>query len=337
MAIFHLSAKPVQRSHGRSSTAAAAYRSGESISDQRTGEVHDYTRKQGVEHSEIITPGNEIIAREKLWNAAEAAEKRKDGTPAREYEIALPNELTAEQRKELAQKFAIHLAKRYGCAVDLSIHAPGKEGDHRNHHAHILCTTRRFEGGKLGAKCDVELSDKDRAKKGLPGRKAELDTTRATWAWLTNQALARAGLAAIHVSHKSLEARGIDREPTTHLGPTATAMERRGVRTDRGDLNRGQAESQANRGELAALERQESGMSAARSRAHDWKLDQARTAADAQRQATLELERQRQQEDQERARQQQEREKKREAERKAREEQRQKEPRKRGRDQGVSR
>lgn len=325
MAIFHLSAKPVQRSQGRSSTAASAYRAGESISDQRTGEIHDYTRKQGVEHSEIITPGNESIDREKLWNAAEKAEKRKDGTPAREYEIALPDELTAEQRKELARKFAVYLAERHGCAVDLNIHAPGKEGNHRNHHAHILCTTRRFEGGKLGAKCDVELSDKDRAKKGLSGRKAELDTTRATWAWLTNQALARAGLASIHVSHKSLEARGIDREPTTHLGPTATAMERRGVRTDRGDLNRGQGASQAKRGELASLERQESGMSAARSRAHEWKQEQARTAADAQRRAALELERQRQRQQEEQKREIQ------------RQEQRQKEPRPFSRGQGMSR
>lgn len=337
MAIFHLSAKPVQRSQGRSSTAAAAYRAGVSIFDERTGEVHDYTRKKGVEYSEIITPKNESIDREELWNAAEQAEKRKDGTPAREYEIALPDELTAEQRTELARKFVVYLAERHGCAVDMSIHAPGKEGDHRNHHAHILCTTRRFEAGKLGAKCDVELSDKDRAKKGLPGRKGELAATRATWARLTNQALARAGLAAIHVSHKRLEAQGVDREPTKHLGPTVTAMERRGFRTERGDLNRDQGEGQAKRDELAALERQESGMSAARSRAHQWKQEQARAAAEAQRRAELERERQRQQQEQERERQRQEQAQKLEVERKAREEQRQKEPREKGRGMGMSR
>lgn len=237
MAIYHLSAKPVQRSQGRSSTAAAAYRAGVCLADERTGEIHDYTRKQGVKYSEIITPNNKSIDREELWNLAEQAEKRKDGTSAREYEIALPDELTAKQRTELAREFSVYLAEHHGCAVDMSIHAPGKEGDQRNHHAHILCTTRCFEGGKLGAKCNVELSDSDRAKKGLPGRKAELDATRAHWSHLINNALERAGHKE-RVSHKSLEAQGIDRKPTVHLGPVATAMERRGEVTERGNLNR---------------------------------------------------------------------------------------------------
>lgn len=238
MAIYHLSAKPVQRSQGRSGTAAAAYRAGVCLKDERTGEIHDYTRKQGVEYSEIITPNGESVDREQLWNLAEKAEKRKDGTPAREYEIALPDELGEKQRLELARSFAGYLAKRHGCVVDLAVHAPGKDGDHRNHHAHLLCTTRRFEpGGGLGEKCDVELSDRDRTKKGLPGRKAELDTTREHWERLANQALERAGRSD-RIDHRSLAEQGLKRKPSIHLGPTVTVMERRGLQTDRGDHNR---------------------------------------------------------------------------------------------------
>lgn len=299
MAIYHLSAKPVQRSQGRSSTAAAAYRAGVCLADERTGEIHDHTRKQGVEYSEIITPNNESIDREELWNLAEQAEKRKDGTPAREYEIALPDELTAEQRTELAREFSMYLAERHGCAVDISIHAPGKEGDQRNHHAHILCTTRRFEGGKLGAKCDVELSDSDRAKKELPGRKAELDVTRAHWSHLVNNALERAGHKE-RVSHKSLEEQGIERKPTIHLGATATAMERRGVQTDRGDLNRASHDEPDK--ELKQQERIQDGVSNARQQAQLWRM-----AREQARQQAIEAEKAKQREQEERERQERER------------------------------
>lgn len=326
MAIYHLSAKPIQRSKGRSAVASAAYRAGVCLSDERTGEIHDYTRKRGIEHREIITPNGENMERAVLWNAAEKAEIRKDGTPAREYEIALPEELSAEQRIELTRSFARTLAERQGCAVDVAIHAPGREGDQRNHHAHLLCTTRRLGPGGLGGKCDVELADRDRAKKNLPGRKAELEAMRQTWAELTNRALARAGHEA-RIDARSLTAQGIERGATVHLGPTATAMERRGQATERGRLNRAQGDDQAQaRTELVALESQQQGISAARNRARLWREEQARAAAEARRQAEIERERQRQ----EQAR-------KLEAEKKAREEQRQREPRERGRGMGMSR
>ena len=102
MAIFHCQAKAVSRASGRSATASAAYRSGESITDRRTGEVYDYEKKQGVGYKEIITPDGSQIDRSDLWNRAEEAEKRKDAKVAREWELALPSELTAEQRKDLA-------------------------------------------------------------------------------------------------------------------------------------------------------------------------------------------------------------------------------------------
>jgi hypothetical protein len=282
MAIYHLKVKPVQRSKGQSSIASAAYRAGVSLYDARTGEIHDYTRKRGISHSEIITPNDEKIDREKLWNLAEAAEKRKDGTPAREYEIALPKELKAYDRKYLAQLFAGELALREGCAVDLAIHSPRKGSD--NYHAHILCTTRIFESGGLGAKCDVELSDRDRAKKGLQGRKAELAEVREIWANIINYGMKNTGHDE-RVDHRSLKEQGIDREPTIHLGPAATAMERRGLQTERGEINR-LIRAQAEADRKAALEKAAAAQAEADRKAA---LEKAAAAqAEADRKAALE-------------------------------------------------
>ena len=162
MAIYHMSVKPVQRSKGRSSTAAAAYRAACVIEDKRTGLEHDYTKKEGVKHTEIITPdGVNIPNRSTLWNMAEAAEKRKDGCTAREYEVNLPYELNEQQRTELAQDFCRQLAKNHGIAVDLCIHEPTQKeikagADPRNHHAHILTTTRKITNNGLTDKADIE-------------------------------------------------------------------------------------------------------------------------------------------------------------------------------------
>src|SRR3546814_639974 len=117
MASFHLAVKTIGRSAGRSATAAAAYRAGVEITDERTGLVHDYTRKQGVEHSELMLPTDApewAADRERLWNAAELAETRKNATVAREYEIALPVELSADERRELALGLARAISERPG-------------------------------------------------------------------------------------------------------------------------------------------------------------------------------------------------------------------------------
>jgi Ni/Co efflux regulator RcnB len=101
MASYHLSAKTISRSHGRSATGAAAYRSGARIDDERTGMIHDYRRRRGVEASLLIIPDNApdwASDRARLWNAAEQAETRKNSTVAREFEIALPAELDAGER-----------------------------------------------------------------------------------------------------------------------------------------------------------------------------------------------------------------------------------------------
>lgn len=237
MAIYHLSLKAIQRSKGRSSTASAAYRSSAKITDQRTGQTYDYTRKKGVEARAIFTPDGSKISREELWNLAEGAEKRKDGIPAREYELALPCELDKAQRIELAKNFCVMLVERYGVAADVALHAPTREGDQRNFHAHVQITTRRLVNGSLGPKSDFELSGTDRKKKGLKSQKEELEDIREEWEQMVNASLEAAGRPE-RVSRKSLIDQGISRPPTVHMGVAATAMERRGIQTDRGDLNR---------------------------------------------------------------------------------------------------
>ncbi len=241
MAIYHLSTKPVSRGAGRSAIAASAYRSGELVHDLTTDQVFDYTRKRGVEHSEIVLPTAAARAdinwardRQALWNAAETCEKRKDARVAREYEVALPHELSRSQRVELVRAFAGELANRYGVVVDFAIHAPHRHGDERNHHAHILTTTRELAATGLGAKASIEWSDADRFKKGLGPAKQEVKAIRAQWAELTNRHLLERGIEA-RIDHRSLQEQGIEREPTSHLGPAVSGMERRGMGTQVGE------------------------------------------------------------------------------------------------------
>ncbi|WP_310622439.1 MobQ family relaxase [Flexibacterium corallicola] len=230
MAIYHLSVKTVSRSKGRSATAAAAYRSGTEIADERTGEVHDYSKKQGVEHCEIILPEGadpKFENREVLWNEAEKSEKRKNSTVAREYEVALPSELSPEERKELARTYGQWLAERHGVGVDVCVHAPNTEGDQRNHHAHILTTTRTIEGDQLTNK----TRELDQKKSGA------IEEVREKWADMVNDSLERSQ-SQERVDHRSFERQGREEVPSVHLGPEATGMERRGEQSERGNLNR---------------------------------------------------------------------------------------------------
>ena len=222
MASFHLAVKTIGRSAGRSATAAAAYRAGAEITDERTGLVHDYTRKQGVEHREIVVPADApewASDRAALWNAAELAETRKNSTVAREYEIALPSELSADERRDLAIGLAREISERHGVAVDVAIHAPGREGDQRNHHAHLLTTTRRIGAEGLGEK-SRELDQKT---------SGEVERWRGRWTEMQNAALERANVLE-RVDHRSHQRRGIEQEATVHMGPSVMAMERQAER-----------------------------------------------------------------------------------------------------------
>ena len=252
MAIYHLSVKTISRSAGRSATAAAAYRAGVEITDERTGEIHDYRRKGGVESAAVILPDNApewARDRSQLWNAAEQAETRKNSTVAREFEIALPAELSPAERERLAHDFTRELVERHGMAADVAIHAPGKEGDNRNHHAHILLTTRRLTPDGLGEK----TRELDSAKTGA----AIVKEWRERFAQLQNERLREAGHTA-QVDHRSHAERGAQAEPTQHLGPTATAIERRtGERSRKGQQHdRTAAERWEKARQAGELERQ---------------------------------------------------------------------------------
>ncbi len=248
MAIYHLSMKPISRASGRSSVAAMAYRAAEKLQNQRDGLVHDFSRRSGVEHAEIALPEGVDAEwakdRSALWNAAEASEKRKDARVAREIEVALPHELSSEQRLELTRKFAQGLADRYGVAVDFAIHSPHGDTDIRNHHAHIVMTTRKVGPEGLGEKSDLELENKKLAAFGLPTTHEQLRDIRVGWEERTNEHLARAGLE-IRIDHRSHQECGLEIEPTQHMGVHATQMERRGKAVSRVRVDEEAAEHNA--------------------------------------------------------------------------------------------
>lgn len=239
MALYSLHTSSMKRGDGRSAIAAAAYRAGAEIVNERSGLIHDYTRKRGVEHVEIFTRGGVPVPdKSDLWNAAEAAEKRKDGRTAREVLIALPAELDAGQRLALAREMTSDLAERYGVAAQLAVHAPDADGDQRNHHAHILLTTRVYGHDGLGKKAQLEWSGTQCRKNGVAKPADELKMLRSRWADMQNAALSRAHVAE-RVDHRSLADQGIDRVPQIHVGSMGTEQIRRGTpeHSERASLN----------------------------------------------------------------------------------------------------
>ncbi|MFT4089819.1 MAG: Ti-type conjugative transfer relaxase TraA [Asticcacaulis sp.] len=236
MAIYHLSMKPVTRATGRSAVAAAAYRSGTRQVNERDGLVHDYRRKSGIAHAEIVLPegvkADWAYDRSVLWNAAEFAEKRKDARVAREFEVALPHELSAEERLSLVRAFSQSVANRYSVAVDFALHAPDGDMDIRNHHAHILITTREIGETGLEDKSLLERENKWLKAHDLPATDEQLKGLRLEWEELTNLSLARAG-HEVRIDHRSHQDRGLELEPTQHVGVHAHQMEQRGREVER--------------------------------------------------------------------------------------------------------
>ena len=252
MAIYYATTKPISRSSGRSATASAAYRAGTEITDERTGLKHDYSKRGGVEMAYAFDKTMKKVDREELWNKAELAENRKDGRTAREWVLAIPHELVPKDKKKrkdlkqnegtrIAVRFAKMLAERYNVGVDVAIHSPDKEGDNRNWHAHIMTTTRELsrtdDGIKLGDKTSIELSNAKRKELGLGSTSTEIKALRQEWETIVNTQLERLGIEE-RIDHRSLKERGIERQPTIKMGWQASAMERRGIVTDKGNLNR---------------------------------------------------------------------------------------------------
>ncbi len=243
MAIYHTRIKTFSRAKEHSSIAAAAYRAGLLLIDER-GTRHDYRRRGGVVETCCVAPDEApdwAFVPSQLWVAAEAAERRKDATVAREFEIALPHELDDVQRSELVSALAHALVERYGFAVQASIHAPDTS-DGLNYHAHILATTRRIDS--------EGLNDKTRELDGGASGRIEVEWTREMVATTINAHLKAAQIDA-RVDHRSLEAQAdaalargdvpaaiaLTRQTSQHIGKDATALQRRGQDTERAQAN----------------------------------------------------------------------------------------------------
>lgn len=232
MAIAHLSAKNISRKSGRSPVAAAAYRSGERLYNEREGLTHDFTQKEGVVYSEIITPEKApewAKDRQKLWNEADRAEdnstRRSTARTAKEIEVALPKELNRQQQIELVKDFTKENITKRGLVADINIHDK-RDG---NPHAHILVTTRKVGQDGFDKKKDRDLNNT--ASKEL------LVSWRKDWGNRTNQALEKAGRES-RIDMRSYKDQGIDKIPTVHEGPKVRKMEKQGIKTERGTFNR---------------------------------------------------------------------------------------------------
>lgn len=200
MAIYHLRATMISRSDGRSATAAAAYRSAERITDRRTNLSFDYAARGGVDHTEILAPDGApdwVHNRGELWNRVEEAETRKNSQVAREIRLALPAELDPGERAALVRRFVQTQFVDRGMVADIALHAPGLEGDERNHHAHILLTTR-----EIGPDGFTTKNRNWNAKEMLEG-------WREMWALESNAALERSGIAE-RIDHRTLKAQRIE-------------------------------------------------------------------------------------------------------------------------------
>ncbi len=230
MAQYRLEIQPFKRSEGRSAVAASAYRSASLLRDERLEMVFDYSAKGGVAFTGIMAPEEApaaLLDRERLWNAAEAADKRSDSRTARELLISLPHELSDDQRHMLVRAFVAESLVARGMIADYGVHYPDAHGDARNHHAHIMITTRRVGPEGFGFKAR-EWDNPDAVK-----------ALRLEWELIQNQHLRQhLGPDAPQVSARSLADQGQSREPSIHLGPAASGMERRGEPSDRGDINR---------------------------------------------------------------------------------------------------
>jgi hypothetical protein len=225
MAIYHLNAKIISRGKGQSAIAAAAYRSGERLRDEQADETKHYkARAERIAFTDIMAPKDApewAHDRNQLWNNAERAEKRKDAQTAREFTIALPHELTEQQREWLVKDFAREAFVRKGYAVDIAIHAPEEGSDERNHHCHLMVPMRT-----LGPEGFAAMKDRSQ------NSGAQLDAWRDQWQNIANRHLERHGHAE-RIDRRTLEAQGIDREATTHLGYAALEMTERGAASDR--------------------------------------------------------------------------------------------------------
>ncbi len=252
MAIYHLCIKIISRGKGKSAVAASAYRSGEKIKNEYDGIVHDFTRKGGITYTEILLPQNapqEFLDRGTLWNSVEKIEKSKNSQLAREIEVALPKELDREKQINLVREYVKENFVKVGMCADIALH----DKNDGNPHAHILLTMRPLnEDTTWGAKSKKEyILDENIEKVKLKNgnyKTRKINTTdwneqgkaeewRKAWADITNKYLEENSIQD-KVDHRSYQRQGIEQIPTIHLGVSVTQMEKKGIATDRGNINR---------------------------------------------------------------------------------------------------
>lgn len=253
MAIFHLSVKMISRGKGKSAVAAAAYRSGEKITSDYDGITHDYTRKRGVVMTEILLPKNASVLfynRSRLWNAVEKIEKAKNAKLAREMEVSIPKELNFEEGYRLVNEFCHKNFVDKGMIADICFHDKG-DG---NPHAHIMLTVRPFnEDRSWGSKQKkVYILDENGEKiydkkkrqyqcKSVPttdwNDRGNVEKWRQSWADMCNRYLEKSGHDE-RIDHRSYERQGLEILPTKHLGTATSQMEKRKIKTERGEVNR---------------------------------------------------------------------------------------------------
>ena len=256
MALYHFHVEQIKRSAGQSVIAAAAYRAGEKLYSEYYGEANDFTRKGGVLHKEIMLPPNapaEYSDRLTLWNTVEKVEKNKKAQLAYSFDIALQNELTMDENIALAQRFVQEHFVSKGMIADLAVHEPDKENGIPNPHFHVLTTMRPLNpDGTWGNKQRREYALNENGER-IRDEKGEyvfnavhttdwhepetLEHWREAWCRMVNTEFEKKGITA-RIDHRSYEAQGIEQIPTIHEGPLVQKMEKRGIRTQKGDLNR---------------------------------------------------------------------------------------------------
>lgn len=257
MAIFHFSVTQVKRSAGQSAIASAAYRAGERLYSEYYGEFSDYTRKEGVISADILLPSHAppgYADRQTLWNEVEKAERGKKAQLAYSFDIALQNEFSQDENATLARQFLLEQFVSRGMIVDYAFHAPDKEpGGIPNPHIHVMCPIRPLdENGKWRAKQHrvYELDEggnriRDEAGNYVFqavsttdwGKPETLEEWRRVWAEMCNAKFAEKELTR-RIDNRSYERQGIGQIPTKHEGPTVRAMEAKGIKTEKGELNR---------------------------------------------------------------------------------------------------
>ena len=256
MSAYHFHVTQIKRSKGQSAVACAAYRSGERLFSEYYGEVSDYTRKRGIVHTEILLPVHappEYSDRRTLWNAVEKAELHPKAQLAYSFDLALQNEFSIEENIALARRFLLDEFVSKGMICDFAVHLPDRKDGIQNPHFHVLCPMRPLdENGQWRAKQHRvyrldengnQILDKDGKPlfNAIPttdwGSPETLEHWRKAWCDLCNAKFAEKGLDE-RIDHRSYERQGVELLPTVHEGPTVRAMEKRGIQTEKGSLNR---------------------------------------------------------------------------------------------------